>query len=230
MHLPRRLSVLLGATAALAVGSGLIALTDDAVVSEDNEVTSVELRGDLQVGFTSGFGADPADCGGWSDDLLQPMDLSSDTGTAGVLEPGISLFQENNFCLRNAGSIPMGVFAQFTNLVSTDLGCGWGEAGCTPGSPGYLEYSLQVSAYDGQGTNLATMRAKSDDTFEETWANPAAWLWDQNMLELDPGEVVVVYFEFLWLTEDAGLPGLPSLSQSQSDRLQWDVAFDSRML
>jgi hypothetical protein len=228
MKIRSKLPALLGAAAALLLGSGVLALVTDSVTSPGNRVRSPELPNpvDLVVGHTT---VRPGGtCQDFSDTTAVPMQFSSDPlVTEGeVLPNGDALSPVNAWCLKNVGAEPISVQVVFKNVVSTELGCGPREVEfdptcAVPGNNGDLSGGIHPS----DSFLMVTFRGAPQlmRIAFSCWAmvGPNCNTVYRTVAELQPGETNVVWPTFEW--QDGSDPN--GLRKSQSDALQWDIEF-----
>lgn len=216
------------------------------MTSPGNQVDSPTLAAtnDLKVGRTSGSAATASTCGEYSDTTVAPMRFLSNgtVGSTGTLSSSSTVGQFDNFCLLNAGTAPLVVTGTFLNVVSTDLGCGPGEAtsssgpdaadaNCASGGAGELN---EIVGGFGQERGVLNIGVVVDSVNNGSlpfgcWTMTCGLTnASRRFVTLQPGQTAVLFFTFTWsdAVNGAGTV-LRTREASQSDRLVWDIRFDA---
>jgi hypothetical protein len=217
-----------GALTAALLGSGLVSLTADTGVSEDNALESgtyvppVEAHL-LQLALSSPFTSCDSVSGG---ELTEgPIGAMSYTVSTFDLEPAnVGALQADNYCIRNAGTEPaeLTVHIDDASIVSSEVGAcessevTAGDATCDDLAAGELSSLLLVSLNSDAAPCGTGGRIGDEHTL-------AQMTTPQPVVTLDPGEVCELYFSFdkrLGSSDDEA-----RLLRAQTDRVTFDVVF-----
>lgn len=217
MNRKRRITLIaLGAAVSLLLGSGLLALASDSVVSEDNSVSSGTFAHDLKAARSTT--ADGCAGATYSDGPFTA--LISDGQIDLVSGEGVAT-QPDYFCLRNAGTTTARLEVTFQSAVDSEVGpcleteAAAGDTSCVDGEAGELRpvlnasFNSEVASTSPSCTGLST----SFGGFEG-----APKLMDP---DIGPDEICILklfVFQDVFASETENL-------QAQTDRVQWDIVF-----
>jgi hypothetical protein len=213
-----------GATLTLLLGSGLLSLVSDSVLSDDNKVSSGEYAPlDLRIAkVAAGTGCSS---GSYRNG---PIKASFDTGASGDVELDGDPWTigDSHLCFKNFGTKPGRLWLTYADLISLELGkClatesdpnGGDDTSCADAEVGELEFITDIKFASAEDAGLTSPTCA---TFQDVFVYLKFGL--TLATEIGPGEVC--RFQPQMFVRDSASDS--KRLAAQTDGLIWDFVFN----